>query len=80
MKILILLLLASTAYGKFKYYIALLLIKILFFFVSKACSNPKISDVKTFSTQDTKINTETAYVVEFRAQCAGNAKVSSNSK
>ena len=39
-----------------------------------ACTNPKISDVQTFSTQDTNINTETAYVVQFRAQCGGNTK------
>ena len=39
-----------------------------------SCTNPKISDVTTFTTQDTNINTETAFVVQFRAQCSGNTK------
>lgn len=44
------------------------------FFKAQHCNDPKFSDVKTFSSQDTKLNTETAYVVQFRVQCAGNAK------
>jgi hypothetical protein len=46
-----------------------------FFNLAQHCTNPKITDVQTFTTQDSKVNTETAYIVQFRVQCANNAKV-----
>ena len=43
-------------------------------YLADSCTNPKFSNIRTSVTQDTKLNTETAYIVEFNVQCAKNSK------
>ncbi len=38
------------------------------------CVNPKFTDVKTHVTQDFKLNTETAFTVEFKLECVRGTK------
>ncbi|CAF1042695.1 unnamed protein product [Brachionus calyciflorus] len=42
--------------------------------LGQQCSQAKITDVKATTSENLKLNTETAYVVTFKAQCAGNAR------
>ena len=55
-------------------FISTSLVLFAFFTYSQACTNPKFSNVRTSVTQDSKLNTETAYVVQFNVKCAKNAK------
>lgn len=43
-------------------------------YLAESCTNPKFSNIRTSVTQDTKLNTETAYIFEFNVQCAKNYK------
>lgn len=54
-------------------YAALLLATVAF---GQNCANPKFSDVKTHVTSDVKLNTQTAFAVEFKLECARGTKVS----
>lgn len=44
------------------------------FAFSHACTNPRFSNVRTSVTQDSKLNTETAYLVQFNVKCAKNSR------
>ena len=42
--------------------------------LGQQCQSPKFSEVKTYTTQDAKLTTETTYTVQFRVKCANNGK------
>ena len=40
----------------------------------ESCTSPVFSNIRTSVTQDTKLNTETAYIVEFNVKCVKSSK------
>ena len=51
-----------------------ILIVVAVFSSVDSCTSPVFSNIRTSVTQDTKLNTETAYIVEFNVKCAKNAR------
>jgi len=41
---------------------------------AQSCTNPTVSDIQTFTTQDGKLNTEIAYTIQFRLSCANKLR------
>ena len=69
--------LVSAVFGELLNYkeISSLFIYISSIFLGQNCANPKFTNIQTVVTSDSKLNTETAYTVNFSVDCDKNAKV-----